>query len=195
MKLNPFMLFAFFITPSIVMAGPFGSEMGMNLNEMKKIGFIEDTNSSFMYRSKSMKKGYPDAEFYHFIITPKSGLCKISVSTIDFTTNSDGSELATKFGEIKSALADKYGSPTSNYDFLNSGSMWKDSNDWMMALLKKERSLSSYWVNKKLADNIKNIGIETFALSNNKGYISFEYEFNNWNECEIELKSNKNKNI
>lgn len=195
MKLNQLILCSFFISPFIVMAGPFGTEMGINLSEMKKIGVIESTNRPFVYSSKSMIKGYSDAEIYYFVITPNSGLCKISVATIDVTSSSYGTELARKFNDIKSALADKYGSPTSSYDFLKHGSIWKDSNEWMMALLKKERSLSSFWLNKNLDNNIQSISINAIALNNNKGYIAFDYEFTNHSECLIELKSNQNKNM
>jgi len=188
-------IFACCITPCFVMAGPFGSEMGMSLSEMRKIGNIENTERPFIYRSKSMTNGYPDAEVYTFIITPKSGLCKISVATKNISTSSFGTELNSKFNEIKSALSEKYGNATNDYDFLKSGSIWKERNDWMMALLKKERILTSYWTEKELIDNIKSISVEAVALKSDTGYISFGYEYNNLSECMIELRSNQNKNM
>jgi hypothetical protein len=65
----------------------------------------------------------------------------------------------------------------------------------MMALLKKERILTSYWTEKELIDNIKSISVEAVALKSDTGYISFGYEYNNLSECMIELRSNQNKNM
>lgn len=188
-----FILLFFLISEGF--AGPFGLDKGMSLDEARRHGSIESTPKMFQYRSKMMNNGYPDADFYTFIITPKSGLCKISVATVDIPTSAYGTELVQKYDDIKSALTQKYGSPSRDFDFLRAGSIWNEPKDWMMGLLKNERTRAAFWTGRELQDSIKAIKVEAEALSSSKGYISFSYEFTNIDQCMDELKSQRNKNI
>ena len=179
-------------------AGPFGLNKGMTLEEVKKYGAFVSGDSPFIYSTKTLSGGHPDFEIYSIILTPQQGLCKISAGGKDVNTSSFGDELKNKHRDLVAALSNKYGSPGNNFDFLRSGSIWKDSQDWMMALLKKERTLASYWSapeRANLPDSLLSIALETAALSGSKGYVRLSYEFDNLDACMAHLKEKTNSNL
>jgi hypothetical protein len=196
MKFYKLALLYVFLSSSAI-AGPLGVDKGMSLEDLKKIGDFAPTENPNLYRAKSIKQGHPDVEFYFATLTPSQGLCKISAATKDIQSSSYGNELKEKFIEIKEALAQKYGSPDKDFDFLRSGSIWNESKDWMMGLYKKERYLTSFWTapQNKLPNSIAAIKVEAIALGSSKGYVSFGYEFDNFDQCLSEKKAKSNANL
>jgi len=179
-------------------AGPFGLSKGMTLEEVKKYGAFVSGDSPFTYTAKTLSNGHPDFEIYSIILTPQQGLCKIQAAGKDVKTSSFGSELKEKHNDLVKALSNKYGSPGNNFDFLRTGSIWKDPQDWMMALLKKERTLASYWSppeRTNLPDSVLSIQLEAAASSGSTGYIRLGYEFDNLDACLAVLKEKKNSNL
>lgn len=179
-------------------AGPFGLSKGMTLEEVKKYGAFVSGDSPFTYTAKTLSNGHPDFEIYSIILTPQQGLCKIQTAGKDVKTSSFGSELKEKHNDLVKALSNKYGSPGNNFDFLRTGSIWKDPQDWMMALLKKERTLASYWSppeRTNLPDSLLTIQLEAAASSGSTGYIRLGYEFDNLDACIAVLKEKKNSNL
>jgi len=179
-------------------AGPFGLSKGMTLEEVKKYGAFVSGDSPFTYTAKTLSNGHPDFEIYSIILTPQQGLCKIQAAGKDVKTSSFGSELKEKHNDLVKALSNKYGSPGNNFDFLRTGSIWKDPQDWMMALLKKERTLASYWSppeRTNLPDSVLSIQLEAAASSGSTGYIRLGYEFDNLDACIAVLKEKKNSNL
>ncbi len=76
------LLFFLFSTYSFqVLAGPFGLEQGMSLEQMNKITKIEETDDEFIYGTKTLPQGSNEIDIYRFVITPTEGLCRIFVST------------------------------------------------------------------------------------------------------------------
>lgn len=189
---------ATFFATATVIAGPLGLSKGMTLQELKKQGTFAPSNEPFIYTAKKIANGHPDFESYTVIVTPEQGLCKMQALSKDIETSSFGTELESKYQTLTNALSEKYGTPTKNYDFLRAGSIWKDSQDWMMGLLKKERTLTAFWINEgntNFPDSIKSIKVETVALSGSKGYIILGYEFDNLSECMATLKAKQNSNL
>lgn len=181
---------------SASIAGPFGVEKGMTLNQLNELGSFTKTNSPNVYKSDSMKQGHPDVEFYSVIVTPSHGLCKIQALTKDTPTSAYGTELQSKYNSLRSALVSKYGQPEKSFDFLRSGSIWHESREWMMSLLKKERYLASFWTSSNnLPDSLKTISIEAAALNSSKGFIKLGYEFDNIDQCLAEDKAASNANL
>ena len=81
-----------------VYAGPFGLEMGMSKEQMKKefkMSFENGLKSTgigrFLYQVK-VPKPHSDFEVYYIIVTPEHGLCKI-VAVNSMTTNGYGSNV------------------------------------------------------------------------------------------------------
>jgi hypothetical protein len=82
-----------------------------------------------------------------------------------------------------------YGQPSNSADFLRSGSIWREPEDWMMGLTKKERTLATWWValsrngqNVSLPHQITGILLDTTGLGPSKGCLFLSYEFQGFAE-------------
>ncbi len=181
-----------------VFAGPFGFSSGMTLNDVNKIGDFKPDTNAYWYDSKTIKNGNNNFESYSVLVVPGYGLCKIIAVGKDIISNSYGEQVRTNFDDLTSALKLKYGNPTNQYDFLRSGSIWKDPNDFMMGLAKKDRTLVNYWMvadGSKLPDELKSISLTAGATSSSKGYLTLSYEFSNVSECMAASKMKSNSNL
>lgn len=178
-------------------AGPFGLMQGMSLDTLKKQGtFVQEPSEPYFYTSKSLTNGHPDFESYTVILTPQDGLCKIGANGKNISTSVYGSELVSEFKNVTSALTSKYGTPENIFDFLRSGSIWKDNKYWMISLLKKERVLLTSWTSKnELPDSLKAISVTTIALDASTGFLQLSYEFKNTSSCLKIVKEKQNSNL
>jgi hypothetical protein len=162
----------------------FGLKMGMTLAELKAITtFNPVQKTSGGYQAESLPNG-DAAEFrsYGFFVSPKQGLCKVFGIGKTVDTGSDGSDLRMVFQRVEDRLKAKYGPPTLAADYLNSGSIWHEPNEWMMALKLKERQLATFW-------QYESGSIEVIANSvgSNQGWVMLQYEFPNFKACKTEL--------
>ena len=106
------------------------------------------------------------------------GLLAVSALGKDVPTNVFGEEVHSQFLELRAALSKIYGDPSLTADEVQAGSIWNDPQDWMMGLLKKERSVVSIWNLKSAPVNhIAMIIVRGAVLSQEKGYNSVKYEF------------------
>jgi hypothetical protein len=164
-------------------SGPFGLRKGMTQQQVIEIvgkSAVKETKGDDTLRVLTVPKPHPAFEFYSLIFSPTEGLLKITAYGNDIRTNGFGEKVHDSFSEIRGALSDTYEKPDGDMDFLQSGSIWKEPEDWMMGLLKEERHLASIWQNRPLPNHIHDIEIEAKALSQEKGYIILTYEFDGW---------------
>lgn len=184
-------------SPLLVQAGPFGLEKGMSLEEVRKHGNFVADRDTFWYRATTVRFGHDNFEGYSILLVPGFGLCKILGVGKDISSNAFGDQVRTVYQELTGALAQKYGPPSSQYDFLKSGSIWKSPNDFMMGLVKEERVLASYWVGKgvTLPDRLQAISITARATSSTKAYVNISYEFDNADACIDRSKARNNSNL
>jgi hypothetical protein len=186
-KVLLFALLSVIILSSHALAGPFGLSMGMSLEEF---GPNPVNVGHGKFRVENVPK--PHSEFVYYIVQvgPTKGLCWIKAIGKDIETSAYGIELKNAFNSMKERLKSNYGE-SKTMDLLLPGSIWNEPSDWMMSLIKKERILVSIW-NKDgesdLSEDLKQIGLITSSISQNKGYISIEYSFVNEDDCEDELR-------
>lgn len=165
---------------------PFGFHRGMTRAEViKAVGAasIDTKHSQGDFLSVSTApKPYSAFEAYNLWFSPSQGLLKISAIGKTIQTNRFGEQIRVAYGEISKALRATYGEPEV-LDFLKTGSIWKEPEDWTMGLLKEEREYSEYWskYSLKLAD-MSGIVLEALALSDERGYLIVSYEFEGWEE-------------
>ena len=205
MQLAPFKLKFFltiiisiFIFPQYLLSSQFGLNMGETKEDISNKGVSLKDDGNYWYTTKDLPKGNSKLTKYDLLITPKSGLCKIYSYTDVIYSNSFGNQLKSEFEFFEKALTKKYGD-NEKYDFVQSGSIWNDTQYWMMGLLKKERYLTAFWSKKNGSNlpqnNIKNITVNASATSNDEGYIYIAYEFLNIKECMSEYKESQTENI
>jgi hypothetical protein len=176
-------------------AGPFGFEYGMTKeqviaavgqNAVKKI-------QSDVLTLTTAPKPHPAFETYQVMISPKLGLVKILAIGNTIGTNRYGNEIQTAFIETQEALVNNYGTPGVSYDFLRSGSIWAEHEDWMMGLAKGERVLATFWTPTNSPNHITSIELEANALSMEKGYLDLGYEFEGFPEYAQSKKTDAGK--
>lgn len=164
--------------------GPFGFDIGSDVSSYKNCSKSNDTG---MYECNSAKKPHPDMESY--IIQHFDGIGICWVKGIGKTISDNGSGLSTKAqtDKIKSQIENVYGKSTRTFDFLTSGSIWDDFNDWMMGVAKRERYYRHYWNTDdgyQQVKRIKGIAVVAQALASDKGYVVVEFAGDNEDLCE-----------
>ncbi|MDR5865143.1 hypothetical protein QC758_19510 [Halomonas campisalis] len=128
-------------SPVSLAAGPFGLEQGMKKEE---IGGLEATENPLMYRATEVPVPSQHFERYSVMVGEEAGLCAVRAVTGPIETNRYGHELKNYFENLKGALTDRYGEGVS-YDFLMPGSIWDESRDFMMGMVRGDRKLTSFW--------------------------------------------------
>ncbi len=182
-------------------AGPFGVAKGITREDLESAIELKAVPETANYASKTAPVPHSSFDQYNYSISPDSGLCRVSAASVDINTGDFGSELKSEFVRFKDMLSEKYGKPSSSYDFLRSGSLWTDGRYWMMGLLKKDRVLASFWEAKidkatgasTLPNNLKGFAIEGRAIGPNVGYVSITYEFDNIEDCQKANKKESSK--
>jgi hypothetical protein len=136
-------------------------------------------------RFKTVPKPHPAFEYYGLVFSPTEGLLKIVATGNDITTNRYGESITPKrsaFDELREVISQTYGQPSFTRDNLKAGSIWKEPEDWMAGVLKKERTLVTVWNTPSQNPQLEGLALEVNALSQEKGYIDVIYEFKGWNE-------------
>jgi len=130
-------------------------------------------------------------ETYLVRIHPTYGVYLIKAVGKDIATSGYGIELKSAFNSLLASVEKTYGKYDKT-DFLLSKSIWKDADDFMMGLIKKERYLMASWEKKygsTLPNDLASIGIMASALNTSKGYLSIEYYSINYEKAKAEKQA------
>lgn len=171
-------------------AGPFGFERGMTkaqvISLVGKSAVKEDSDG--VLELTSAPKPHPDIDDYFLMISPAKGLVKILAVGKTIESNQAGDQVRSKFKDLKQALVARYGAPAPDWDFVHTGSLFKEDRYFMMSLKEKERTLAAAWEFSSSSDGLQNALVEANALNIEKGYISVAYEFVGFSEYKREQK-------
>ena len=187
-----------------VWEGPLGLKMGISLEELGRAIALKEPKQVALYGSDTAPSPHQAFESYIYTVAAGAGLCRITAVGKTVATNVFGNELRSEYASLKEALGTKYGKPTNDFDFLRQGSIWAEPNDWMTALLKKERSLAVYWNSGpdkqgirqiSLPNDLAVIGLSAAANGPNSGFITVTYSFTNEGACLDEIKKSMNKSL
>jgi len=191
---RPFLLAAIsailFCTPAF--SGPFGFSRGMTkeqiVAQVGKSAIVSEkpdaTGGTFLVLSTAPKP-YSEFEKYSLIISPTEGLLKIVAIGKDISTAAAGEQLRSHFDSLHAILVASYQAPTNDFSYLKADSIWSDDKDFTMALIKKDRTLESFWLLEKgasLTNDVTVIDLEAKASTQDVGYILLAYEFKGWEQ-------------
>lgn len=180
--------------------GPFGLEAGLskqNIEDMTGVELKLLENSVNLYTTSKLPKQNADFEVFGLQISPKVGLCQIRAVGKSINTDSYGIALKSKFEELSNALTSIYGKADKR-DYLLSGSLWKEPQDWVMGLNKKERILSAEWKGEKgssLKNNLSMVSLDVRATGTDTGYLYLQYNFTNDSTCKEEVEGAKKSSL
>ena len=172
--------------------GPFGFEAEMSLEEVKRMVGEENVErvEKDNFRVKVIPRPHPLFKSYTLTVCLKRGIVGLEAISKPIHTSIYGIELKREFERIKKAVSGIYGE-YDELDFLMSGSIWNEPQDYMMGLLRRERVLIATWpkdVDQKLIekdiaplkDNILSIMLAAIATDISKGGLGLSYKFEGW---------------
>jgi hypothetical protein len=187
-KMKTFILSILILISSHSIAAPFGTEMGMSKDELG-IKSVTKEIATYKWELSSLPKSSNLFESYIVVVTPENGLCFLKAVGQNVTTSVYGTELRTAFDRVNNSLKRKY-SKSYVADFLNSGSIWDEPKDFMMGLLKKERTLAAYYDEEEgstMVEGVAKAYIKAYAMNSNKGWVTIDYFFDNHDACSAEI--------
>ena len=169
--------------------GPFGIAQGEPLSALKD---PVATGTPGFYKLKEVPQPYRDVDFYSVQATPEHGVCMVKFISNDIQSDSSGSGLRQAADKIKEDLEERYGAGR-KLDILQAGSLWEESQYWMMGLYKDERIYGALWDKPKGADervwrHVQSIAVQAKASDTDTGYVVVEYDFDNNHQCDKDLK-------
>jgi hypothetical protein len=184
MKRLVFSLVIIFVFISEAFCGPFGIDMGMTLEQVRKISktvpkesiAADETQFDDMYlitppNTHNLFKSYAVK------IDPTHGVYFISAVSKNISTNRYGTELLSEFNNLVNGIEKTYGK-YNKQDFLLPKSIWNEPQDFMRALIDKERYLRAYWNKSEgsnMLNNIVKIEIITTAKDTSNGVLTIGY--------------------
>lgn len=173
-------------------AQAFGLQMGQKLSELN----IKSDDGEQRYTVVPPLL-HPAFEFYVATVTKKAGLCRIAGIGTTYKNDSFGSGVRSRFDSLEASLNSKYGS-SKRFDFLKYKSIWHESREWVMAIFKKERTLSAYWDAEEgsvLPKGLRSINLYVAALNSSDSYVNIIYEFSNYDSCKEERDAISNSGL
>lgn len=175
----------------------FGLRMGQSASQIRSAGVKLVKVQEGRWKASYLPYGNRMFDDYRLVISPKSGLCKITAWISEIEDTSYGDRTREKYLTVLEALTKRYGYGR-RYDFLRTGAIWKNHNEWMWSLFKEERYLSAFWGSEEGGlgkENLKAIKLEAHGTSPSTSMISVSYEFKNFGECSSELKELDSSNL
>ena len=170
--------------------GPFGLNMGMSKAAIETGSKLEAVEGqSNLYSTKIVPRPLDGVDFYTLLILPNAGLCQIRVAGRTINSSSHGVEIMARYRQLRDAIANTYGKYGES-DFLRSGSIWDEPEDWMMALRRNERVLQAAYDAEEgstMRNNVKQILLDAMAIDSSSGWILIQYKFENEEECQAEI--------
>lgn len=169
--------------------GPFGLHMGMSRSDIEEaIGSPIQPLEPYLFRTDRVPRQPQGMDFFVLRVMPESGLCQIRVASEDISSSSHGVELKGAYENLRDTVANSYGT-YGQADFLRSGSIWDEPEDWMMALRREERVLQAAWdrgEGSSMKNGVKQILLSARASSRSEGYLALQYQFDNEDACSEE---------
>jgi hypothetical protein len=171
------------LLPGVALAGQFGLEMGMTLEQLKKVCSLEKTPVPNYYSTAKVPS--PDPLFkggYRLRVDPDYGLVEVAAYTEEIKTDIDGTELKKAFHDIEGKLEKRFGKGKfSDYiDFLFTD--WTEKDPWMMSLADGGRIFRTDWKSsdkKPVPNGISNVHLQGIGRDEGHGILVLTYVGNN----------------
>ncbi|MBI9094742.1 MAG: hypothetical protein JEY71_07660 [Sphaerochaeta sp.] len=164
---------------NLIVAGPFGIDMGQSLETLEKNGLnpVLFSENSPGYYSVSPKYTHSEFETYLVRIDRDEGVFFIKGIGKDIQDSGYGVNTQSHFNDIRKAIDGTYGH--SNLEsYLFPSSIWDEPRDWMMAIRQDERVLLAIWEKSDgsfYPGDIESIYLAADATSSSIGYLAIDY--------------------
>ena len=155
-------------------AAPFGLEWGLSKEQVTAMGVkltpLDPTEES--YATKTLPKNLSDGKYYLLAFMQGFGLVEIRVLTSSITNDVYGSKGKERYNELKTAIVNKYGKPSKEWEWTDGSRLYDDSDQFYECLRSPPCGLwASAWGN----DTDGMILLEIASDKPGVGYISLSY--------------------
>ena len=185
-----FVLCLFLSFSSLATAQPFGIVMGQQVETLK----AEKTDQEFTYRI-TPPKTHPEIERYLVTATPGQGVCAVGGISTDHSEDAFGIKVRNVAIDIRKQIDTVYG-PSRIEDFLETGSIWRNANEWTTAIFKHERTYQFVWGKKAgpiISNNVVKISASVQAFDHSSTYLLILFVFKNYEACKAEMNGAASK--
>jgi len=180
---------------SIALAGegPFGIEFGTPPSSLNA------TLEGDIYMLNSVPKPHPYFKIYIVKATQSQGVYWIKGIGSTVHTSIYGEGIRFKEDELASQVASVYGQNYIKYDFLRSGSIWNEPEDWMIGLFKEERVYAYSWDSDNtdpfVSRKVLSVFIGSISLDKNSGAIFIEFSGTNYDTAKSDVRENQSSSF
>lgn len=165
--------------------GPFGLVIGSPVEQFDCM----ESGTDSIYRC-TPSNPHPAFEIYAVKASSSHGICWIKAIGTDISDNGRGTNTKSKTDEIAAQVASVYGNWTDNFDFLSVGSIWDESDEWLMGMVQNDRYYGFTWGVEdgyEPQKNVVSVYVGADATRSNVGYVVAEFSGSNLAECEEEI--------
>lgn len=170
--------------------GPFGVVIGSDVSLLE--GCSDSGDDVFI--CTKLPKIHSAFGLYAVKASPSQGICWVKAAGNPQRDDSHGLKTQVAVTEIAEQVALTYGAHTSHVDRLSGNSIWTESNDWMMAVKRGDRTYRYHW-NPEQGFKPKNRVTEIFAYAeaydSSSGTVMLEFYGDNYEACTKELSDAK----
>ncbi len=198
-KSTLFLLLLSLSLPCLGQSGPFGFEKGMTKAQIISLVGQKavDKRNSAGDRLVVMTAPKANAAFatYMLLVSPTEGLLRVVALGRPIMAGDDGAELKSAYQDLLKSLTDQYGAPASTIDTCRGPkALCGRSDNWMMALMGKQRTLASAWTaevpTKAMRDSgVHAIAIQAQAPSLTNGFVSCDFELEGFQQYAEKMKA------
>lgn len=128
---------------------------------------------------------HPEFSDYVAVASDATGVCLVRGVGKSHDNDRFGNDVRDAFSSISKALGGKYGEHA-HYDFLRIGSIWKDSDEWVMSIVQNERIFQDVWDGESksvMPEDISEIILGVSAQNSSSSYLVLQYRFSNYEKC------------
>lgn len=168
--------------PSLAFAdAPFGLTWGMSKVEVEDLGVtLLDGNKERnleIYQANELPIDLSNAEFYSLIFDENQGLQKVTMVSDTISSDAYGREGKSAYDRIKTALTDKYGAPSNDYNFIGL-KLWDEPDEFYQCLAYDGcGGWASFFENNETGEVT---ALTLRGLRRGEGYLTLAYEGPGW---------------
>ncbi|MGL6539393.1 hypothetical protein ACSZNU_21365 [Aeromonas hydrophila] len=181
--------------------GPFGLYAGMKKKQLEDHLQLRKDFNTFdkidgNYYLYNPPKPNPEVTSYVVKISKNYGLCWVKATGKKIKTDDNGSDLKDKFIETEAALDKRFGSHTRNDEIVRYN-VYDKPKSWMNALQRGISVFQSEWNggSDNLPEHLSKVNLRSHSIGSNTGYLTIEYTFSNFDECNEDLLQESRKKL
>lgn len=161
----------------------------------ESLGAVAVGGNPGIYYVAEVPRPHPKFDFYTITYHESTGICGVIAGTEKIDSNSSGTGLISAFKRLESQVSVRYGQGEFT-NYLISGSIWDESNDFLMSLATGDRLWHTVWHFDEVTAQINQLSeVRLYLVSSGRsnGQVVLEYSGLNFEECDAAIQSDQSE--